>query len=335
MSPKHVLICRTDNIGDVTLTLPLAHMLKSRDPQLRIGFICRGYAAGVVRLCDAVDDVLEVEQLDDPVAALANSGADTIIFAKPDRRLAMAAWRAGIAQRVGTSHRLFHWLYCNRLAHFSRARSSLHEAQHNFALLRPLGIAMMPDLSQLAALALLATPPLAAALAPPAGQFNLIFHTKSNGNGREWPISHFTALARLLGEHPDIRIWLTGSVDEGRWLAQNASVLLGLPQVKNICGHLSLAQLSAFIAASDGLIACGTGPLHLSAGLGQNTLGLFPPLPPIHPTRWAPLGPRAEYLCQATQCKGCADATQCECMRQITPGRVEEVVLRWRAAVAC
>jgi ADP-heptose:LPS heptosyltransferase len=106
--------------------------------------------------------------------------------------------------------------------------------------------------------------------------------------------------------------------------------LLKQPNVTSICGKLTLDQLAAFIAACDGLIASGTGPLHMSAALGQRTLGLFPPLRPIHPGRWAPIGTRAEVLCIDKVCAGCKDPSACACMRAITPQMVADVVDRWR-----
>jgi heptosyltransferase-3 len=57
-----------------------------------------------------------------------------------------------------------------------------------------------------------------------------------------------------------------------------------------------LDELIAFIFNADGLLASGTGPLHLAAASGIHALGLFPPSRPIHPGRWAPLGKKAEYL---------------------------------------
>lgn len=327
----HVLICRTDNIGDVVLTLPLAGYLKRRFPGIRIGFLCRGYAAPVVRLCRAIDYVVESEQLSEPAAYLAQSGVDTIIFSKPDRRLAKAAKQARIAHRVGTSHRLFHWLYCNRLAHFSRVNSTLHEAQLNFELLRPLGIEYIPALEDIPALYALDAPPEDPSIAPPADTFNLVIHPKSNGNGREWPIGHYVELAHLLQADPRIRLWVTGSANEGTWLAQHGAALLQMPNVGNLCGKFSLGQLAGFICAADGLIASGTGPLHMAAALGQPTLGLFPPLKPIHPGRWAPLGTQAQVLCQEKECAGCKDAASCACMQNIRPEQVGEVVLQWRA----
>lgn len=327
---SHVLICRTDNIGDVVLTLPIAGYLKQCYPAMKIGFLCRAYAAPLVRHCRAIDYVVELEQLDQPVPLLAASGIDTIIFSKPDKRLAAAAKKARIPNRVGTSHRLFHWLYCNRLAHFSRVRSSLHEAQLNFELLRPLGIDFIPELDAVPALYKLDAPACDGRTCLPSNQFNLVLHPKSNGNGREWPIAHYTRLAHVLGSTPDIKLWLTGSAAEGKWLEENAAELIRMPNVTNVCGKFTLDQLAAFINAADGLIASGTGPLHMSAALGKPTLGLFPPMKPIHPGRWAPLGTQAQVLCGERVCEGGKDAAGCMCMESIAPEQVAAIVLQWQ-----
>ncbi|MFM7105313.1 MAG: glycosyltransferase family 9 protein, partial [Flavobacteriales bacterium] len=62
----------------------------------------------------------------------------------------------------------------------------------------------------------------------------------------------------------------------------------------------SLDELIQFIGQCQGFVACSTGPMHIAAALGIPTVGLFSPHRPIHPGRWAPLGPNAHYLC-ATQ----------------------------------
>jgi ADP-heptose:LPS heptosyltransferase len=332
---SNILICRSDNIGDVVLTLPLAGYLKRHFPGVRISFLCRSYAAPVVQQCRFVDQVIALESLDDPVRHFAQAGYDAVIFAYPDRRLAQAARRAGVPHRVGTSHRLQHWVNCNRLAHFSRTRSPLHEAQLNFALLRPLGIACSPALEDIPALYGLNAPqrPDVAALRARA-PFNLILHTKSNGNGREWPLERYTELARLLQAEPDIHLWLTGSAAEGALLAREAGALLALPNVLDLCGQFDLAGLVALIGAADGLIASGTGPLHVSAALGRPTLGLFPPTRPIDPARWGALGSRARSLCAATPCASCSGPGACACMYAISARQVADVVLEWHAAVA-
>jgi ADP-heptose:LPS heptosyltransferase len=332
VSMSRILICRTDNIGDVVLTLPLAGYLKQRMPAARIDFLVRAYAAPVVRQCRFVDRVLAVEEQDDARRLFAAGGYDTVIFAFPNRRLAQAARRAGVANRVGTSHRLFHWLACNRLAHFSRVRSPLHEAQLNFELLRPLGIRHIPALDEIPALYGLGAPRLPQvdalrALAP----FNVILHPKSNGNGREWPLERYAELARLLESEAGIGLWITGSAAEGELVARAAPDLLALPNVRNLCGQFDLAGLTALIGAADGLVASGTGPLHIAAALGQNALGLFPPIKPIDPARWGALGAQARSLCAPARCTSCTGAAACTCMDAIDAGAVARIVLDWRA----
>lgn len=331
-APERILICRTDNIGDVVLTLPLAAYLKQRMPGVKVDFLVRAYAAPVVRQCGFVDRVLSIDDQPDHARTFAEGGYDTVIFAFPHRRLAQAAWRARVARRVGTSHRLYHWLYCNRLAHFSRVNSPLHEAQLNFALLRPLGIDHTPALAEIPAMYGMKAPRTAQVDALRAqAPFNVILHPKSNGNAREWPLRRFTELAHDLASESGICLWVTGSKAEGELLAREAPELLALPHVRNLCGELDLAGLTALIAAADGLVANSTGPLHMGAALGRPVLGLFAPLKAMGPARWGPLGARAVTLCGAQRCDGCGET--CSCMEAIAASDVAAIVRGWRAGL--
>ncbi len=329
----HILICRTDNIGDVVLTLPIASTLKQHFPQIKISFLCRAYAAPVVRLCKSIDQVIAVEELIDPVTFFAQSDIDTILFAQPDKQLAIAAHKAGIQHRIGNTHRhFFNWLHCNQRVRIHKGKSDYHEAQLNFAFLRPLGIDALPERSDIPALyAIEASADQGMQALLEQYPFNIVIHPKSNGNGREWPTEHFSALAQILGNNKNIHFWVTGSVAEGKWIEEHASALLQNPNVSNVCGKFSFEQLIAFIHGADGVIASGTGPLHVSAALGQRTLGLFPPTRPMHPGRWAPLGKRGQILVGKFSCKGCKKkkTASCECMGSISPDSVAAVILAW------
>ncbi len=329
----HTLICRTDNIGDVVLTLPITAYLKQHYPEIKISFLCRSYAASIVKACGSVDHVITLESLVNPVGFFRASGIDTIIFAQPHKALAIAAHKAAIPNRIGNTHRnFFHWLHCNYRVRFHKAKSDYHEAQLNFEFLRPFGINIVPARSEIPNLyefKIPADPVVQQSLAE--HRFNVILHPKSNGHGREWPIEHYIALAQMLSEEKNIHLWITGSVAEGQWIAENAAQLFALPNVSNVCGKFTLDQLTAFIQGVDGLVASGTGPLHISAAIGQRTLGLFPPTPSMHPGRWAPLGKRAQVLCQSVSCKGCKDikTATCDCMRNITPESAVAIILEW------
>ncbi|AYA38416.1 lipopolysaccharide heptosyltransferase family protein [Hymenobacter oligotrophus] len=341
---KTFIISRTDAIGDVVLTLPLCGWLKQQYPGCRVVLLGRSYTQAVAAACPAVDDFLNDDELrqlpeTEQVAALRRVQADAIVHIFPSRRLATLARKAGISQRIGTRSRWFHWLTCNRLVALSRRHSPLHEAQLNCQLLRPLGLKHLPTLADLQPLGRIApTEPVPAEVVVllergSARQLNIVLHPGSRGSGRDWPLEHYGQLARLLHAQGH-RVLVTGTATEGEqlkpWLQEHAAVC------HNLTGRLSLGQFIGFIALVDGLVAASTGPVHLAAALGRHALGLFVPMHPMHPGRWAPLGPKAEYLVlNKPDCNDCRqDASQCRCIRGIVPAEVAARIGAWQPLAA-
>lgn len=344
-APPTFLVSRTDAIGDVVLTLPACGRLHQLFPGCRVVLIGRSYTAAVAAACPWVDDFLnldEVQRLPEAaqIAALRQFGAAAIIHVFPNRLLARLAQKARIPIRIGTRNRWRHWLTCNRLVALSRRHSPLHEAQLNLQLLRPLGGALETPLPAVVPLVRLeACEPLAEAwqhlLAQRrAGQLNVVLHPRSRGSAREWGLANFGRLAQLLHQAGH-RVFVTGTAAEGEelvgWRRENAAFLAA-----DLTGQLSLPQFIAFITAADGLVAGSTGPLHLAAALGRHALGLYPPIRPMHPGRWAPLGPHAEYLVfDKPACQDCrAQPAACACIRAIEAVAVAERVRAWAPLAA-
>ena len=334
------LVSRTDAIGDVVLTLPVAGRLKQLFPGCRVVLIGRTYTAPVAAACPWVDDFLNLDDLlqqpeSAQVAALRSYQAAAILHVFPNKALARLARKAGISIRIGTRNRWQHWLTCNRLVALSRRNSPLHEAQLNLKLLQPLNEAPAMPLVEVAELVRLQpvellTPQFQLLLRQrQPGQLNVILHPRSRGSAREWGLDNYGQLARLLHQAGH-RVFVTGTVAEGQelvdWLIQHAAHLAA-----DLTGQLSLPQLIAFIAAVDGLVAGSTGPLHLAAALGRHALGLYPPIRPMHPGRWAPLGRHAEFLVfDKPACEDCrAQPAACTCIWAIGPLAVAARVLAW------
>ncbi len=344
MSPETrptFLVSRTDAIGDVVLTLPVAGRLKQQFPVCRVVLIGRTYTASVAAACPWVDDFLNLDELlqlpeSAQLATLRAYNAAAIVHVFPNRALARLAQKARIPVRIGTRNRWLHWLTCNHLVALSRRHSPLHEAQLNLQLLAPLGPVQNLPLTEIAALVRLKAveplaPPLQALVAARRpGQLNVILHPRSRGSAREWGLDNFGHLARLLHQAGH-RVFVTGTAAEGEeltaWLYQHAGFLAA-----ELTGQLSLPQFLAFIAAADGLVAGSTGPLHLAAALGRHALGLYPPIRPMHPGRWCPLGPHAEFLVfDKPACVDCRTRpAACACIRAIKPSTVAAHVLAWQ-----
>jgi ADP-heptose:LPS heptosyltransferase len=334
MKYKRIVISRTDSIGDVVLTLPMAGWLKMKFPKVHITFLGSDYTREVVEACVHVDEFVPlakvdgwtVEQLDSQQSLLRNnviSDADLFIHVFPRKEIAKWVKKAGIPYRLGTTHRLYHWCTCNKLVSFSRKRSDLHEAQLNFKLLQGLYGKSIPSLSEIEKFfGLENIQPLDAEWSKHIDQkrFNLILHPKSKGSAREWGLENFSRLVRIIPQDR-FKVFITGTEKEGEMLKE-AGFWNDVNPAVDLTGRMPLSQLIAFIQAADGMIAASTGPLHLAAAFGKYTIGLYPPIRPMHPGRWGPVGKNASYLVIDRNCSKCRKTGDCECIRQIKPEQV-------------
>ena len=332
---KRIIISRTDAIGDVVLTLPLCGLIKKHFPETEIIFFGKTYTQPVINLSSHVNSFLNYDEFEklnqiDQAEFLFVQNADVIVHVYPRRSIAQAARRARIPLRVGTSHRFYHVLTCNTLIHFSRKKSDLHEAQLNIKLLEGIGIKLQPSLKDLVAYYGLKK------VSPPSekfvsllntNDFKLILHPKSHGSAREWGLHNYSKLIDLLQPQP-IKIFITGSEKEKDLLKEWTATLPA--NVTDVSGTMSLDELISFINACDGIVAASTGPLHIAAALAKHTIGIYPPIKPMDPTRWASLGKNATYLCDDKACDDCkSNPTQCSCMRNISPSIAEKRILSW------
>jgi len=300
---RHILISRIDAVGDVVLTLPTCIYLKQQIPGVTISFLGRSYTKPIVDACSAVDHFIDYEELEsmteqEQTANISSRNIDVIIHAFIKTTIARLGKKAGIPIRIGITSKNSHFLYCNRLIRLSRRKSFLHEAQRPIFLLKAIGIEHVPTQGTLAYSFkeyFKPTCELSAELAKNIrpGKFNIIFHPKSNGSGREWAMDRFKELAHRLPESK-FHIIITGSPKEALLFEDWVKDMPG--HVTNLSGKMSLDQLIAFIFKADGLLASGTGPLHIAAASGIHTLGLFPISWVINATQWAPLGRKGEHI---------------------------------------
>lgn len=292
-APSSILISRTDAIGDVVLTLPVVAVLKERFPNATIGFLAKPYTHAVLEACPHVDVIVALEDfLQKPPARK----WDTVLHIFPMTEIAKRAKQIKTPQRIGTTNRLYHWWTCNRLVPLSRKHSDLHEAQLNLKLLTALGIDEEFSLNSLRAMPLLqpqVSVPAWLMEKLQAGRRNVILHPTSMGSARDWGLDNFRQFAAKLSQAGH-RVFITGT-QKDKAVLQPMLTALG-DSVHDVSGRLSLPELISFIAACDGLVAGSTGPLHLAAALGIVAVGLFPAERPMHPGRWAPIGPHASYL---------------------------------------
>lgn len=316
-----ILISRTDSIGDVVLTLPMAGIIKQYLPDCKLIFFGRNYTRDVIALSEHVDEFISYDTLltlgeTEKINAFKALHATHIIHVFPVKEIAMLAKKAGIKNRIGTTNRLWHWFTCNIKVSLSRKNSDKHEAQLNTKLLEPLGITKEYSLEELASFyGFTKLPVLENQFAEliPSHTTNIILHPKSKGSAREWGLDNFSKLISELDKATHT-VFISGTAQEGELLKE---LIKKHPEAVDLTGKLSLQQFIAFINSCDGLVAASTGPLHIAAALQKKAIGLFSPMRPIHPGRWKPIGKQAGYLVLNKNCEDCRKTKNCHCIREI------------------
>jgi len=318
-----IAISRTDSIGDVILTLPICVWLKKKFPLSKIIFFGSSYTKPVIDCLPEVDNVIDWKIIEDlpvqeRVSFVKSLKIDVFIHVFPRKEIASLAKKAGIPYRIGTSHRPFHFLSCNIRPNFTRKKSDLHESQLNFELLRPLGMKHIPTLEEISEWMTSFQAPNIQLPEDLISFLNLnekiiILHPKSQGSALEWGIKNYTELAHSLLKN-NFGVIFTGTENEGL-LFRN--MIPKHPNCFDSTGKLSLDQLIVLIKKSTGLVACSTGPLHISGILGKTTCGLFSPRKPIHPGRWKALGKDVHIFTYDDNCPICAKKKICHCIEEI------------------
>ncbi|MDP4290175.1 MAG: glycosyltransferase family 9 protein [Bacteroidota bacterium] len=330
---KTIAISRTDNIGDVVLTLPVAGIIRKYYPDAEILFIGKAYTKSVIETSIFVDRFIDRDEMIRNPESFQNLNIDAIIFVFPDLDLASLARKAGIKVRIGSFHKIQHLWNCTHRVNFTRRRSKLHESQLNFKLLKPLGIPSeieKKDIPSLYGMKKVVPLPQRLNKYLNTGKFNLIIHPKSHGHGKEWPPRKYIDLCHKLSPD-DFNIIFTGSIKENEFIKENfESLFRQFPSIHNAAGEMSLDEFVSFIASADGLLASGTGPLHVAAALGKISVGFFPPMAPVFSRRWENLGENAFHF-ELDQCRyryQCREGKNCMCIESIEVDDVVNLLLK-------
>ncbi len=294
LKPSKILISRTDSIGDVILTLPMAGILKKKFPHVSIVFLGKNYTKSIIETSEHIDEFLSIDDLNklnpkEQIQFIRNKNISHCIHVFPKKEIAKLIKKAGVQFRIGTTNRAYHWLTCNKLIKLSRKNSDLHEAQLNCKLLSAVGINEEFSLAELATnygfTKHLALPQKHKELLS-KNKKNIIIHAKSQGSAVEWGLENFSKLISKI-DKAKFQVFISGTQAEGELLQP---LIKNNPDAIDLTGKMTLPEFISFINEADILIAASTGPLHICAALGKKAIGLFIDKRPIHPGRWAPVG---------------------------------------------
>lgn len=291
-----VLLVRSDAVGDLVLTLPVARSIKLADPSLQITFLASRYAAPLLVGESYIDDIVTIpgRSLENfrQVSALARDlrrmNLDLCVMFYPRLSLALAAYLAKVPVRVGTARRAYSFLF-NRRVKLRRRYSGKHELDLNYDLAAETfpGLARFePSLTVTSVEVEEANKLLEEAGMAQDSRF-IIVHPLSHGSSPNWRLGKYVELVEKLAKDGR-QIVLTGSQLEA---GDITTAFGGIGQgVVNLAGRTDLAVLKALINKAEMLISGSTGPIHIAGAVGTFAVGIYPPESTLSPQRWGPRG---------------------------------------------
>jgi len=293
---KRILLSRTDAIGDLILTLPVARSIKEAYPDYHITMLVSEYTEPLLEGEEYIDGVMtipgrelgnyvEVRELSDLLKA---GDFETVVFFYPRFSLALAARMARISRRIGTGYRSYS-LLLNERVKLHRKDSGKHELDLNYDLVESAFPGLTRHEPHLAVLeqetcsaqALLATHGV------DLDEPYVIVHPFSHGSSPNWSLENFLSLVRELAS-AGVTVLITGSHQERR---RFGSFFTGSPSgVVNVAGETDLRQLKGLIKTAAMVVTSSTGPIHIATAVGTFAVGIYPPVAALSPVRWGPRG---------------------------------------------
>lgn len=293
---ERILLIRTDRIGDVVLTTPMATILRDQFPGIHITFMARPYTRPLLQQHRDIDDVLlyEPEGRHHGVKGHLQLAADLrarrfdaaiLFYSRPS--LAAVLKMANIPLRIGVGYRWYSFLL-NRRIYEHRKHGRKHELEHNLTLLK----ALVPEIPESIRFEFETSPSQKEWRQGVLREMNipngyLILHPGSGGSAPNLSIEQYRRVARYLSEHSTASIVVTGLPQESA-LVQSITDGFDPSKVINAAGRFDMEQLMTMIAGAVLFLSSSTGPLHIANAFNVPVAGFYCPADPCSPRRWGP-----------------------------------------------
>lgn len=332
---KNILVVRTDRIGDVVLSLPLARIIKEKYHDAKVTFLVREYTQALVENHPYIDEVLLLKENQSVpfifrnVKDIKKHNFDTAIIVYPTFRISLIIFLAGIKNRIGSGYRLYSFLF-NKKVYEHRSKSDKHELEYNLSLLSQIGIEPKYGIDNVSfdisinKSSLGKIEDLLNKSGIQAKETFVIIHPGSGGSAVDLPLEKFEELIKLLSTKK-IKIVLTGNEKE---MPICERLKIG-ENVFSFAGQLNLSEMIALISKCSLLVANSTGPIHIAAALGKYTFGFYPKVKVCSATRWGPYTKKKfvyepDINCEDCTTKKCAELN---CMSSIDIQKVYKDIL--------
>ena len=310
---KRILICRSDGIGDLVLTLPLFKAARAAFPNATISALVSPASAPLLEGNPDVDSVI----LDDQgrnhkgpagymrLSKLIDAGDfDTALAPYANWRLLSLIVAAGIKRRVANGFRSYLPLV-NKPVWIHRSHPPIHETTYCLAFLRPLGVDVASPAMPRIYLRSDEREWISQFLASKGVNKDDKTIALNPGSGRTMSPDRWVRIADIAGKRTGAdKILVTGALFE-RSHCERIAAALGDRAIV-LAGELDLRRFCALAEQLDLLIAPHCGELQLASAMDTKVLGLYSQLRSLSAEKWHPLGNKVATITPFDmRCKKC------------------------------
>jgi lipopolysaccharide heptosyltransferase II len=319
---KRILCVRTDNLGDVLMTTPALHALRSAAPGRRLTLLTSSAGCALAPFLPDVDDVI---RYDAPWAGHRSStsiASDLAMHAQLKMRgfdaaaiftvysqnplgAATLCYLSGIERRLARCRENPYALISDWVPEHEPEQGTQHEVLRQLSLVNAIG-AHTDDTRMRMTVTDIARNALDTALGTrgiDATQPFIVMHPGATAESRRYPAERFGgAAARLIGE-TGMNVLVTGSAGEAalaHTLRASAPPACR-PWIHDLTGALDLGAFAALIERTRVLISNNSGPVHIASALGTPVVDLYALTNPQH----APWQTPHRVLFHDVECRWC------------------------------
>ena len=327
----HILISRTDRLGDLILALPFVETIKARYPECRVDVLSSLYASPILENNPSIDRIVRVQNdqlmIDklykkDLLHRIRLGEYRVVVVLYPERRVSQLFYKAGISARIGTAGR-FHSVFFNQHLFHSRRTNRQHEYEYNLDFLEYFrdGTVVRVPRVYLKQKELTNARRILRKVGV-EGTF-VVLHPGSGGSAEGWAPKRFLELYGLLREK-GVEVTISGSEKEGGQIRKTAQEMN--LDLRDISGETDLRTLAAVLSLAEVVVANSTGPLHLATAVGTKVVGLYSGRKVMSPQRWGPVG-KYHRVIQPPNPECQCPPRRCRCMETISIKRVADEVI--------
>lgn len=303
---KRILCVRLDRLGDILMTTPAIHALRTSAPGRHITLLTSSVGAmAAPYLCD-VDEVIAYDAPWHALLPSTSAHADLAmqrrlesgrfdaaviftVYSQSALPAAMLCYLAGIPRRLAHCRENPYGLLTDWVCETEPHGGVRHEVERQLALVAKIG-ATCTDTRMRFAVGARGRQALGARLAargvPPNGPW-FVIHPGASAPSRRYPPERFGEVAASLARSSAWPILLTGSAEEAPLIREVIAKAGPAARVRlhDLSGLLSIDELAALIESAAVLITNNSGPVHLASALATPVVDLYALTNPQH-TPW-------------------------------------------------